>query len=72
MIVYSADQCDYCHSSIVSGQKWVCEKIYDPALNGREPSYHYYHAEPFSEKDGNCWEKHEMEREMFRTTTCAA
>jgi hypothetical protein len=44
----SAKQCDYCHSSINLGQRWVREKIYDPALNGRDPSYHRYHAEPFA------------------------
>lgn len=72
MIGYSAEQCDYCHSSIISGQRWVREKIYDPALNGREPNYHSYHAEPISEREGSCWEKHEMEREVFRTTARAA
>jgi hypothetical protein len=25
------DQCDYCRSSIFSGQRWVREKIYDPS-----------------------------------------
>jgi hypothetical protein len=42
MIAFCANQCAYCRSSIVSGQRWVREKIYDPALHGREPSYHRY------------------------------
>ena len=72
MIVCFANQCDYCRSSIVPGQRWVREKIYDAALNGRDPSYHRYHAEPFAGQEGSCWEKHEMEREIVRTTACAA
>jgi hypothetical protein len=66
VIGYSAEQCDYCHSSIISGQRFLREKIYDSALDGRDPSYHCYHVEPFSEHDGSCWEKREMERELFR------
>jgi hypothetical protein len=72
MIVYRAKQCEYCRSSIVSGQRWVRKKIYDPTLNGRDPSYHYYHAEPFAAQEGSCWEKHEMEREMVRIAAYAA
>ena len=72
MIVCCAKQCEYCRSSIVSGQRWVRKKIYDPTLNGHDPSYHYYHAEPFAAQEGSCWEKHEMEREMVRTAAYAA
>jgi hypothetical protein len=72
MIVCYVNQCDYCRSSIVSGQRWVREKIYDPALNGCDPSYHCFHVEPFSGQDVSCWEKHEMEREMVRTAAHAA
>jgi hypothetical protein len=68
MIVYGANQCAYCRSSIVSGQRWVREKIHDPALNGREPSYHRYHIEPFAGQEGSCWEKHQMEQDIARTT----
>jgi hypothetical protein len=67
-----ASQCDYCRSSIASGQRWVREKIYNSALNRRDPSYHCYHAEPFEGQEGSCWEKHEMEREIVRTTAYAA
>ena len=48
------------------------EKIYDPALNGRDPSYHRYHAEPLAGQDGSCWEKHQMELEIAQTTAYAA
>jgi len=72
MIACFTHQCDYCRSSIVSGQRWVREKIYDPALNGRDPSYHRYHSEPSAIQEGSCWEKHQMEREIARTTARAA
>ena len=66
MIVCYANQCAYCRSSIVPAQRWVREKIYDPALNGRDPSYHRYHAEPFAGQEGSCWEKHQMEDDIAR------
>jgi hypothetical protein len=72
MIVCCANQCAYCRSSIVSGQRWVREKIYDPALNGRDASYHRYHAEPFAGQAGSCWEKHQMEQEIARSKAYAA
>ena len=56
-------ECDYCHSSIGSGQRWVRERIYDPA---HDPSYRRYHAELFDRQELSCWEKHEMEREVAR------
>src|SRR5258708_1027431 len=69
---YLGSQCDYCGSSIVSGQRWVREKIFDPALNSRDAHYHWYHAEPFEGQEGSCWAKHEMEREIARTYAIAA
>ena len=72
MVDCATEQCDYCRSSIVSGQQWVREKIYQSALNGGDPSYHWYHAELFDGQQASCWEKHEMEREMYRTTVYAA
>lgn len=68
----SIAQCEYCRSSIVSGQRWVREKIYDPAHDGCDPRYHRYHAEPFAGQHESCWEKHEMEREIARTSAYAA
>jgi hypothetical protein len=70
MIGCFSNQCDYCRSSIVSGQRWVREKIYGPALNN--PSYHRYHSEVFAGQEVSCWEKHQMEREIARTTAYAA
>jgi hypothetical protein len=67
-----AKQCDYCHSSIISGQRWVREKIYDPSLNGGDSRYHRYHAEPFAEQQASCWEKHQMEKEINRANAYAA
>jgi len=67
MIVCCANQCAFCQSSIVSGQRWVREKIRGSALSGRDPSYHRYHryhAEPFVGKEGSCWEKHQIELDI--------
>jgi hypothetical protein len=72
MIVCSANQCAYCQSRILPGQRWVREKIYDPALKGRDASYHRYHAELSAGQEGSCWEKHQMEQEITRTTAYAA
>jgi hypothetical protein len=72
MTVSRVNQCAYCRSSIVPGERWVRERIYDPALNGRDPSYHRYDAEPFAKQEGSCWEKHQMEEEIARTTARAA
>ena len=67
MIMYCVKYCDYCNSSIAACQRWVREKIYNPLLDGRDPAYHHYHAEPFVGDKGSCWEKHQMEREIART-----
>ena len=62
-----ANQCAYCRSSIGAGQKWVREKIYNPALAMRDPSYLCYHGEPLEGQQRSCWQNHEMEREILRT-----
>lgn len=72
MIICSLHQCAYCRSSIVSGERWVREKIYNSVLNGREPSYHRYHAEPFPGQEASCWEKHQIQVEMEGTNARAA
>jgi hypothetical protein len=72
MIVCCVIQCAYCRAPIVLGERWVREKIYDPALNGRDPSYYRYHAETFAWQEASCWEKHQMETEIGRTTAYAA
>jgi len=71
-MVSSVNQCAHCQSPIVSGQKWVREKVYDPALNCRDPNYHRYHSELFAGENISCWEKHLLARELARTTACAA
>jgi hypothetical protein len=71
MIVFNVKSCDYCQSSIALGQRWVREKIYDPHSNGQDPAYYHFHAEPFDEQEGSCWEKHQMEREIARTAVTA-
>jgi hypothetical protein len=55
-----------------SGNDRFVRKIYDPSLNSRDSSHRCYHAELFEGPDGSCWERHEMHREMFRTTGHAA
>jgi len=65
-------ECAYCRSSIASGQRWVREKIYETTLSGDGPHYLRYHAELFTGAEVSCWEKHQMELEIARTTTRAA
>jgi hypothetical protein len=72
MVVYCANQCAYCGSSIVPGQRWVREKIYDPSRNGGNASYRRYHAELFAGQDVSCWEKHQMAQEIARDHAYAA
>jgi hypothetical protein len=72
IVCCGANQCAYCRSSITSEQRWVREKIHEFALNGRDPSYHRYHAEPFVGEEGSCWEKRQMELNTARTTAYAA
>jgi hypothetical protein len=43
---------------IETGQRWVREKVYEPALAGREPQYRRYHAELFDGQQLSCWERH--------------
>jgi hypothetical protein len=63
---FSTHECAYCLSPIVSGHRWVREKIYEPS-NGKDPRYRRYHADLFAEQELSCWEKHEMELERART-----
>jgi hypothetical protein len=72
MIVCSGNPCAYCRSPILPGQRWVREKIYDPALKGHDASYQRYHATLFAGQEGSCWEKHQMEWEIIRTDAYAA
>jgi hypothetical protein len=64
VIVDTVKQCAYCRLPIASGERWVRQKIYDPAFNGHDPSYHRYHAGPFAGQEESCSEKHQMEVEI--------
>jgi hypothetical protein len=59
-------ECAYCLSTIVPGQRWVREKIYEP-VHADGPRYRRYHADLFGEQELSCWEKHELELENART-----
>jgi hypothetical protein len=72
MAACDANECAYCGSSIVVGQRWVREKVYDPASkNGREPIYQRYHVEVFAGEALSCWEKHQMDQETARISHTA-
>jgi hypothetical protein len=66
-----AKRCAYCQSAILSEQRWVRQKIYEPALDGRSANYRCYHAEPFAEEELSCWEKHQVEQEIARSVYAA-
>jgi hypothetical protein len=68
----SPQECAYCRAPIASGERWVREKIYEPALVGQDAPYRRYHAEVFTGQELSCWEKHQMELEVARTTARAA
>jgi hypothetical protein len=65
-------RCAYCGSPIDEEQRWVREKIFEPAFFGLDPTYLRYHAELFAGQELSCWEKHEMETENSRITERAA
>jgi len=73
MSFHHLSKCGYCSSSIIEGQRWVREKIFDSACNnGGEPKYQRYHAEVFAGEQLSCWERHLMQLEIARTTPRAA
>jgi hypothetical protein len=66
------EECAYCRATIASGKRWVREKICEPALVGQGPRYRRYHAELFTGEELSCWEKHQIEQDIARTTARAA
>ncbi|HTP67948.1 MAG TPA: hypothetical protein VMJ35_03520 [Dongiaceae bacterium] len=68
--VSSSHECAYCRSLIVSGERWVREKIYAPYTEDG-PHYRRYHADLFRDEGLSCWEKHEMELEIARIARTA-
>ena len=67
MIGHEVRCCNYCQHSIVVGQRWVREKVYDPRLLARDAAFRHFHAEPFEGQTLSCWEKCLLEREIART-----
>lgn len=67
---FTSHECAYCLSSIVSGQRWVREKIYEPSANN-DARYRRYHAALFGDEELSCWEKHVLELEFSRTARTA-
>jgi len=68
---FSLQECAYCRSSIVSGERWVREKIYERlTVNGAR--YRRYHADLFAGEELSCWEKHQMEQETAQAADRAA
>jgi hypothetical protein len=65
-------ECAYCRATIASGERWVREKIYELALVDQGPRYRRYHAELFTGEELSCWEKHQIEQDIARTTARAA
>jgi hypothetical protein len=45
MVASCTNMCAQCAAEIEAGQRWVREKVYEPALAGREPRYRRYHVE---------------------------
>ena len=72
MFISDPQECAYCRAPIASGERWVREKIFESPPNGNGPSYFRYHADLFAGEEISCWEKHQMEVEIVRTTARAA
>jgi hypothetical protein len=68
----NAQKCAYCGSPIEAQQRWVREKVYQPACDGHDPIYRRYHVDLFPGHGLSCWEKHELEAEIDRLIASAA
>jgi hypothetical protein len=66
MVASCTNICAHCAAEIEAGQRWVREKVYEPALAGREPRYRRYHAEPFDGQELSCWERHLLQPDSAR------
>jgi hypothetical protein len=66
MIEHNVKYCDYCQSPVGRNQRWVRERTHISRMGGQEPIYRHYHAELFDAREGSCWEKHQMERDIAR------
>ena len=65
-------ECAYCRSSIASGQRQRGSSRKSSPVPIDGPHYLRYHAELFAGAEVSCWEKHQMELEIARTTARAA
>ena len=68
--VITSHECAYCQSTIISGQRWVREKIYEPSTD-KDPHYRRFHADLFVDEGLSCWERHQMELETARAARTA-
>jgi hypothetical protein len=66
MVASGTNICVHCAAEIEAGQRWVREKVYEPALAGREPRYRRYHAELFDGQKLSCWERHLLQLDSAR------
>jgi NMD protein affecting ribosome stability and mRNA decay len=66
MVPGHANICTHCGAEIETGQRWVREKVYEPALAGREPQYRRYHAEPFDRQELSRRERHGLQADSGR------
>lgn len=67
----SPRECAYCRAPILSGERWVREKIYE-SLTANVPRYHRYHADLFDGEHLSCWEKHQVEQQAVQAAERAA
>jgi hypothetical protein len=66
MVASYTNFCAHCAAEIEAGQRWVREKVYEPALAGPEPRYRRYHAELFEGQELSCWERHLLQLNSAR------
>ena len=66
MIASYTRECAYCGAPLEQGERWVREKVYEPALVEGVPNYRRYHADLFNGQELSCWEKHLVETELHR------
>ncbi len=66
MVASCTNICAHCAAEIEAGQRWVREKVHEPALAGREPRYRRYHAELFDGQKLSCWEGHLLQLDSAR------
>jgi hypothetical protein len=66
MVASCTNICAHCATEIEAGQRWVREKVYEPAPAGRESRYRRYHAELFEGQELSCWERHLLQPDSAR------